>query len=77
MGSREVEMMSQISKLLLPVDYSARCLAAAECVRALATSSAVEVTVLHVTDERAQRWADEEVVRAFGDRLTGFDVVLP
>lgn len=42
--------MLQINKLLLPVDYSARCLAAAEWVRALLTGSAVEVTVLEVTD---------------------------
>jgi nucleotide-binding universal stress UspA family protein len=34
----------------------------------------VNVTVLHATDERAQRRADEEVIRAFSDRLAGLDV---
>lgn len=66
--------MLSLKKLLLPVDYSARCLAAADCVRLLATRSAVEVTVLHVTDQRAQRCADEEVIKAFSDRLSEFDV---
>lgn len=66
--------MLRLKKLLLPIDYSARCLSAADAVRVLATRSAVEVSVLHVTDERAQRIADEEVIRAFSERLAGFDV---
>lgn len=73
-SSRKVGVVLKVKNLLVPVDYSPRCLVAAECVRVLATRSDVEVTVLHVTDERAQQRADEDVIRAFSDRLTGFDI---
>ena len=66
--------MLRLKKLLLPIDYSARCLGAADAVRVLATRSPVEVSVLHVTDERAQRRADQKVISAFSERLAGFDV---
>lgn len=39
-----------LTKLLLPVDFSARSLRAAEYARYLATESACEVVLLHVTD---------------------------
>lgn len=66
--------MLKLKKVLLPVDYSVRCLSAADCVRALAARMAVEVTVLHVRDTQAQRRADEEVIGAFSDRLAGIAV---
>jgi nucleotide-binding universal stress UspA family protein len=66
--------MLRIQNVLLPVDYSKRSLDAADWVRLLGSLSPVKVTVLHVTDERAQRRADEDVIRAFSDRLAGFDV---
>jgi len=66
--------MLRLKKLLLPVDYSPRCLATAEIVRLIASRSAVEVTVLHVTNERAESRADKEVMRAFSDRLSGINV---
>src|SRR5512138_1900287 len=70
----EGEIMLTLRDLLLPVDYSTRCLDAADCVRLLGSRAPVKVTILHVTDVRAQRRADEEVIRAFSDRLAGFDV---
>lgn len=66
--------MFRICNLLLPIDYSTRCLDAADSVRLLGSGTPVNVTVLHATDERAQRRADEEVIRAFSDRLAGLDV---
>lgn len=47
--------MLTLKKLLLPVDYSQRCLSAAECVKVLARCCDPQVTVLHVTGEGAQR----------------------
>lgn len=52
--------MLTLRKLLLPVDYSQRCLKAAECVRMLARCWKSDVTVLHVTGERAPRDAGED-----------------
>lgn len=66
--------MLKLRNLLLPVDYSTRCLDAADCARLLGSRSPVKVTILHVTDARARRRANEEVIRAFSDRMAGLDV---
>ena len=68
------DIMLKLTNLLLPVDYSPRCLYAADGVRLLGSRFPVKVTVLHVTDERAQRRADEDVIRSFSNRLAGLDV---
>jgi nucleotide-binding universal stress UspA family protein len=51
--------MLKLKKILLPVDYSQRCLIAAESVRLLAGCCDPHVTVLHVTDDGAQGNAGE------------------
>lgn len=56
------------------MDCSPRCLDAANCVRAISTREDVEVTLLHVTDTRAQRRADADLIPALGERLSGIDV---
>lgn len=70
--------MPTLKKLLLPFDYSQRCLSAAECVKVLAKSYELEVTVLHVTGESPQGDADLPVLRAdfttaLATQLAGID----
>ena len=71
---RKVTIMFRLRNLLLPVDYSTRSLAAADAVRLLGSDASVKVTVLHATDETAQRRANEELISEFSNRLAGFDV---
>lgn len=86
---RKVRTMLTLKKLLLPVDYSQRCLSAAECVEVLAKCCVPQVTVLHVTGEGAQRDTGEigyssgaqgsipraDFTAALGHLLAGLDVV--
>jgi nucleotide-binding universal stress UspA family protein len=70
--------MLSLKKLLFPVDYSQRCLNAAECVKVLAKSYELQVTVLHVTGENHQGDGDLPVPRAdftaaLATRLAGID----
>lgn len=81
--------MLTMKKLLLPVDYSQRCLSAAECVKVLASGCDSQVTVLNVTGEGVQRDTGEisnpsgtqgsipraDFVAALGQLLTGLNVV--
>jgi nucleotide-binding universal stress UspA family protein len=77
-----------LKKILLPVDYSQRCLIAAESVRLLAGCCDPSVTVLHVKEEGAQGDAGEtgsspagegsiprsKFEAAVGHELTGLNV---